>query len=425
MIYKKGVFMPLIFIGLSSFVLGSLLTYFYFNFHTKNNLNSLNSNQSVIDNNQLNINNDQSYFSKEKNLDLEEESLVTYQEINYTEIGNQLNSDKDAGYKNNEKTNFEKNKNSNSLKNNSSQKNKTNNNNQDQLILLSNLLKTLTNLKIDNTRFNTSSENHQALNKTTTENYLSFNTSTTSTTFSSYLNNNQNQNNNNQNNANNQSQFNNTNNNQNSNSTNSANDNNQNNNQINQNNNLHYKILISEILINGSHYLDEYLELYNPNDIEINLTNWKLVKINKNGNSQTLIGLRTKNTFENKKIKPYSYLLIANEKSNYVSLADLVYAESYNLAKDNSVLLIDANDNIVDTIGWGSAIKYEGSPFSTNPENGFSLIRKATLNSDSQSINTTENNLGNALDTDNNNFDFLITNPDPQNSNSSPKMPFR
>lgn len=208
---------------------------------------------------------------------------------------------------------------------------------------------------------------------------------------------------NNQNNRNNENQANN----------NSDNNNSQDNETRINNQNSRIKILISEVLIDGGAANDEFIELYNPNNFEVDLSNWKIIKFNKNNNQQTLIGSRTRNTFNNKIIRKFSYLLIANERGSYANIADLVYAESYNLAKDNAVMLVNQNNEIIDLVGWGESPRYEGNLFSQNPPQGFSLVRKAGFESTNQSMVSNEVNFGNSLDTDNNNFDFVLLNPEP------------
>jgi hypothetical protein len=412
MILKKANILPIILALITGGVISSIAVLSYFKYIQSNNLSAFNKTP------QFNL---ESSTLKE-NLNSEEVNNLTsnltnvqnssFQEISYQEINRNTNSLKTQSTKNKLEN---QNKNKTKTLSNSSQINDNNQN------LLANFLVFLSKINQSNNQ-NLTSNNYS----TSTSNY---NTSSNNQNNQSQNNQNQNRNNsnNNQNNSNNQS--NNQNNNQNNNSQNNNNNNNNNNeNDDNENINLGNqssgtKILISEILIDGGSANDEFVELYNPNNFSVNLTGWKLVKFNKNNNQQTLIGQRTRNTFSNKIIPPYSYLLIANETGSYAQQADLVYSESYNLAKDNSLVLINNNNEVVDLVGWGSAPRYESNAFSQNPGQGVSLVRKAGFESTQESMVSNEINFGNSLDTDNNNFDFVLLNPEPQNSRSQAEQP--
>lgn len=160
-------------------------------------------------------------------------------------------------------------------------------------------------------------------------------------------------------------------------------------------------LLITEIQISGSTTNDEFIELYNPTDQEIDLTGWSIKKKTKTGNETTLV---SSTRFKNKSILPKSYFLIARaEEYTGTTPPDLYWPKSYCLAKNNTLLLYDKNNKLIDKVGWGNAKDFEGSPI-TNPEKGQSIERKK-INEIYQ-------------DTDNNSSDFFINfNPTPQNSN--------
>lgn len=404
---KKGNFSSIFLAGV---FIGSLITSTLVIFYFHNKINNLNFVSSNINNN-ISPNINESNFTEsilKPDLVLNETKIDDYDDIDDKISYQEITLNRELNNKNKKKI----------IKSTSTKIESSNDNNQkinNNQKILANLLLLLANLKNnkDNSVLNNST--NSAVNNQNNQNNQQNNNQVSNSNNSqnnSSSNNNQNINNNRTNN----------------NNSNNNNYNNQQNNNDNENNEINgqasgVKILISEVMIDGGNANDEYIELYNPNNFEVNLSGWKLIKINKNGNQQTLIGLRTRNTFNGKIIRPYSYFLIANEDSNYTNQADLTYSGSYNLAKDNSVILLNNNNEIVDLIGWGEAIRYENIPFRQNPSQNTSLVRKAGYESNSQTMISRELNFGNSLDTDNNSFDFILMNPEPQNSNSQPEIP--
>ena len=175
---------------------------------------------------------------------------------------------------------------------------------------------------------------------------------------------------------------------------------------ISANNNIDHPV-ISEIQIGGETVYDEFIELYNPNNSEINLENWDIKKKTKSGSESNIL-----NNIEGI-IPAYSYFLIAPRANCGESktekcyqgniLADDEYTTNMFLAADNTVLLYDHNGNLIDKIGWGEASDFESEAVMNNPENKQSLER----------INTN----GAVQDTNNNKNDFVLqNNPEPRNS---------
>jgi hypothetical protein len=176
-------------------------------------------------------------------------------------------------------------------------------------------------------------------------------------------------------------------------------------------------VLISEIKISGLTADDEFIELYNPTSLPINLTGYTLKKKNSNGNESTLL---TSSRFNGKIIQPKSFLLLAREEK-YQGLIqpDIFWPSSYNLASDNTIILYDASGTIIDKVGWGQAKDYETNPFPQNPNDNQSLERKASFYSSASTLalNGIEEKSGNSFDSDNNAFDFVLQDyPNPQNS---------
>ncbi|MFZ2970570.1 MAG: lamin tail domain-containing protein [Minisyncoccia bacterium] len=166
-------------------------------------------------------------------------------------------------------------------------------------------------------------------------------------------------------------------------------------------------VIISEIQISGQSVSDEFLELYNPTTEDIDLEGWDIKKKTKTG---TLGNVATNLTG---KIPALGFFLIAprancgeaKDESCYKGdmAPDGFYTTNNLLAKDNSLLIFDGADNLIDLAGWGEASDFKGEVFDANPEGGQSLGRKreGALFSDSGS----------------NKNDFVIQgSPDPQNS---------
>ena len=175
---------------------------------------------------------------------------------------------------------------------------------------------------------------------------------------------------------------------------------------ISANNNIDHPV-ISEIQIGGETVYDEFIELYNPNNSEIDLENWDIKKKTKSGSESNVL-----NNIEGI-IPAYSYFLIAPRANCGESktekcyqgniLADDEYTTNMFLAADNTVLLYDHNGNLIDKIGWGEASDFESEVVINNPENKQSLERI--------SIN------GAVQDTNNNKNDFVLRDSsEPRNS---------
>ena len=181
-------------------------------------------------------------------------------------------------------------------------------------------------------------------------------------------------------------------------------------------------VVISEIQIDSidgtGGIEDDWVELYNPTDSTIDLTGWSIQKTSASGGSH----YRKKLTDS---IPAHGFFLIVRNHSNtsesLKNLADILAAGYSFSLSDNNVLylvndnedIIDGNDpNIVDKVGLGSALDFEGAAI-PNPPDGQSVERKPGG----------EN--GNGEDTNNNINDFFIqTSPNPENSSSPAQPPF-
>jgi hypothetical protein len=158
------------------------------------------------------------------------------------------------------------------------------------------------------------------------------------------------------------------------------------------------KILISEIQI--SPIEQRFIELYNPTDNEVNLTDWYIQRKTKTGTSWT--SLVSSTSFEEKTIPSRSHFLITRSLvENYdILLEDLT------LTEDNAILLKNPNRDIVEIIGWGQPPDFKTTP-ALNPPLGKSLGRKW------DEINQTY------FDSDDNSADFEIQDPTPKTKNQN------
>ena len=177
-------------------------------------------------------------------------------------------------------------------------------------------------------------------------------------------------------------------------------------------------IVISEVQLKTTvSSTDEFIELYNPTDSNIDLNGWRLFKKSRTGSTQVdLVSVITGT------IKPHGYFLITSNNYSGTIFADMTYVSStsVSISDDNSITLFDNLNNVVDVVGLGDSATYEVAPIS-NPAENKSIERKANSTSTqiSMRIDGLDEFLGNGEDTDNNSVDFVTrSTPQPQNSAS-------
>jgi signal peptidase len=185
-------------------------------------------------------------------------------------------------------------------------------------------------------------------------------------------------------------------------------------------------IVISEIQVKGKNANQDAIELYNPTDKEINLHDWNLRKRTSSGNDSSIILLNDKQSYL---IQPYGYFLWASNTDGYNTIVNADVTNSSHISENYSIALLDDKGNIIDQVGLGvpSGDQYvEGSYFADNFANNESVERKAqsTSTADSLSIGGSDYNKGNAYDSNNNSFDFVLkSKAELQNSISPIEIP--
>jgi len=177
-------------------------------------------------------------------------------------------------------------------------------------------------------------------------------------------------------------------------------------------------LVISEIQVSGATADDEFIELYNPTDSDIVLNDYTINKKIRSGADGVLV---VAGRFKDKIINTHGYLLLARTdyyKGNIVP--DIWWPKSYEVTQDNTIIIYDSQNKIVDKAGFGEASDFEISAFPSNPGNSQSLERKVTYSSTPESLSAgADKFLGNGWDTDNNSADFVLQSaPNPQNSES-------
>ena len=163
--------------------------------------------------------------------------------------------------------------------------------------------------------------------------------------------------------------------------------------------------MINEIQITGgtNKTKNDFIELYNPNNFQVNLNGYRLVKRTQAGTGDDLIKSWTTDIF----ISANGYYLWAN--NDYADIPVTPNIATTDIISDNNGIAIRfgaANTGtIIDSVAWGEAQNnfIETTVFSTNPTANQSIQRKFQNNT--------------FIDTDNNAQDFEIQ------SCPSPKAP--
>jgi hypothetical protein len=184
-------------------------------------------------------------------------------------------------------------------------------------------------------------------------------------------------------------------------------------------------IVISEVQVSGVEDSNlDFIELYNPTNESVDLSDMKLVKRTRSGTNDTnIVSFVSGDT-----ISAHGFFLWCN-----ATLAEQLSCDrstSATIANNNSIgLRMEPSDEgaLVDavTIGTVDAPLGEGSAIDPDPEDGGSIERKAYTSSSVESMTSGQDmSQGNGEDTDVNSIDFIYrTVSEPQSSMSGTESP--
>ncbi len=184
--------------------------------------------------------------------------------------------------------------------------------------------------------------------------------------------------------------------------------------------------VISEIYT-GATGSGDWVELYNPTSSDIVMTNWTLQYASAAGTSFT-----SKYIFSGTLPKGGFFLVAGSAYTGSVT-ADKNSGSILSFANAGGrIALCDANvtltgtastqAHIVDFVGYGTAVTYEGGAAAAAPGTSFTIERKAINSSTAATMASggADALKGNGYDSDNNSTDFIVrTVQDPQNSASA------
>ena len=166
------------------------------------------------------------------------------------------------------------------------------------------------------------------------------------------------------------------------------------------------KILISEVQIEGGNTNHDFIELYNPNNSNVDISGYKLRKRALTGSEDSIRVLPSGSSIP---AKGY-YLWASSKDENYPSLIEADASTTQTLAINNSIGLLTPDDIMISALAWGSSTNpfVEGTPFPDNPGKNQSLGR--IWDEEAQEYK----------DTGDNSADFEIQTPTPKAQNQSP-----
>jgi hypothetical protein len=185
-------------------------------------------------------------------------------------------------------------------------------------------------------------------------------------------------------------------------------------------------MVIGEIQVAGEDAGDEFIELYNPTDHLIDISNWSIQYLS--GTADSVEKIKKKNFEEESKIAPKGFFLIAREKNNKGSngytgqvLPDLTH-RSFSLSGSSAgatVFLVNTTEKI-GSIGSSTIIDSIDYAL-TVPVAGQSLERKAYNDGQCVSPQNAGEYLGNGCDNDDENDFESREYSHPQNTQSLPE----
>ena len=161
----------------------------------------------------------------------------------------------------------------------------------------------------------------------------------------------------------------------------------------------------------GSKYKNDFIELYNPTDADINIDGWKIEYAAKAGSFAGTSNF----TILSGVIKGNGYYLIQEAKgaagTDELPDPDIKDGKIAMGGSDCKVRLVDNNAQVIDLVGIGAANEAEGNATAKGMGNTLSVQRK-----DNDGSN---NGITNGWDTNNNENDFYAQEPTPRSSTYS------
>ncbi len=175
-------------------------------------------------------------------------------------------------------------------------------------------------------------------------------------------------------------------------------------------------VILHEIMLAGTHPLDEFVELYNVSDNPVDLSGFQLRRRTASG-SESSLKVFPKNT----SIPAHGYFLWAHKESLFAPpFADSETASS-SLADDNSIGLFTQSGGagvLLDSIRWGKGAPFlPETPLVSNPKKGTSLIQDPLTRAWSTTLTPTPTNRSGLL------FSPEPTLPEPPLSPPDPPAP--
>lgn len=150
-------------------------------------------------------------------------------------------------------------------------------------------------------------------------------------------------------------------------------------------------LVIAAIAIAGASSTNDFVKIFNPTSVPVDLNGWKLRKKTSTGSEDSLKAFGAGNS-----VPPGTYFAWANSENGFGDTIAANATSTATLAADNSVALIDASGTIIDALAWGTGAGQfvEGSAYPTAPAANQVLVRRSVG--------------GVIIDTDNNANDFII-----------------
>jgi len=191
-------------------------------------------------------------------------------------------------------------------------------------------------------------------------------------------------------------------------------------------------VLISEVQVADA----EFVELYNPTDEDINMTGWHWCYFSSGRDWNN--PYRDKEFPEGATIPAHGFYLIATTSGDFPNADwNLGYSTHFLSNSAGSVGIFpwdpdektpeEAKNGRIDAVGWGSVEYVKEDSEAGVPSEGKSIERKAQSASTPETMGPggKDADRGNGYDSDDNSQDFVLRDsPEPQNSSSSPEIPF-